>query len=126
LSVGKFDSLWDRASAILHQGVDGMVGDRIRYRHNGVWLGDVTVAEDDRVIPGFILFDVENPNWSTERDETLGHKKQVKVGVRYVDHPARGDRIEHPKLGAGLYQPAGADPQNDGDYWIFDIQKVSA
>lgn len=119
--MSAFDSLWDRASKLLDSTVDNVLGDRLRYRHNGVWLG----TGDPAVVEGFVRF--FNPLLNTEElDETLGSRKRVKISMDLVDEPIQSDRIQHPKLGPGWFRPAGDAPDNEGRYWLFDVQRASA
>lgn len=122
-----FDSLWDQYSGILDERVDAVVGDRIRYRRDGQWLGDAELPVEERVIPGFILF-YGQPRGIDEVDETLGTRKRVKIAMALIgdEEPDRSDRIQHPKLGPGFFQPSGSDPETEGRYWLFDVQKASA
>jgi hypothetical protein len=119
-----FDSLWSKAAAIMDNAVDGVTGDRIRYRHGGVWLGPADMPEASRVIPAFVI-NVGAARSIDEFDETLGNRWRVKVAVTLLDHPHPTDRLEHPNLGPGLFMPGGSDPENDGRYWLFDVQKAS-
>lgn len=120
-----FDSLWERASALLDVGVDSVVGDRLRYRHNGVWLGAPAAAGEPAVVEAFVL-NVSAPLNLEEIDETLGTRPRVKIAKALVDLPVRGDRIQHPRLGPGWFQPSGAAPDSDGRYWVFDVQECAA
>jgi hypothetical protein len=123
--MGAFDSLWDAASARMDAVVDEKVGDRLRYRRGGVWLGDPQVAEGDRTIAGFV-FDENTPTNVDEIDEVLGNRKRVKVAKALVALPDKTDRIQHPRLGPGLFRPAGTVPEAQGRYWLFDVQEASA
>lgn len=122
--MGTFDSIWDKASKVLDRGVDGMVGDRLRYRHRGVWLGAVPAGGVDAVVAGFVINDAAALNIN-EVDETLGSRWRVKISSALVDQPIQSDRIQHPKMGSGWFCPAGSQIENDGRYWIFDVQKVT-
>ena len=120
-----FDGIWARAARVLDTAVDSVVGDRLRYRHRGVWLGPLDVAEPERVVEGFVLINAGSLN-TDEIDETLGHRRRVKISIALVDDPIQSDRIQHPMLGPGWFCPAGATPENDGRYWIFDVQGCRA
>jgi hypothetical protein len=122
--MSMFDSIWDTASRMLDKPVDNILGDRMRYWHDGVWLGDASVSPDRRVTPGFVVFAV-GPQNIDEIDETLGNRKRVKIARDLVDMPNRNDRIQHPKLGPGWFCPSGAQPETEGRYWIFDVQGAS-
>lgn len=120
-----FDSLWDRASKVLDTTVDSVLGDRVRYRHNGVWLGTAPAGYADPVVEAFIVYAVAPLNID-EIDETLGNRKRVKIAKDLVDEPIQSDRIQHPKLGEGWFRPAGNAPDTEGRYWVFDVQGASA
>ncbi len=119
--MGMFDSLWDRASAVLDTSVDAVVGDRLRYRHNGVWLG----SGDPAVVEGFVLFELAADGMD-ELDSRFSSRPRVKIAKALVDEPIRTDRIQHPKLGTGWFQPGGNAPATDGRYWLFDVQACPA
>jgi len=123
--MSPFDSLWDKYSKILDDNVDRGVGDRIRYQRAGVWLGDTDLPPAERSIPGFVLF-FGAPRNIDEIDEGLGSRTRVKVSMDLIgtDEPLRSDRIQHPKLGPGSFQPSGSIPETEGRYWIFDVQKA--
>lgn len=115
-----FNSIWDRYSGIMDRKVDAVLGDRLRYRHAGEWLGD---GDDPaaRTIEGFIVIgDREGPQ--TDYDEILDRQTRVKIAREIVGEVSRDDRIAHPKLGDGYWQPIGALRTTDGRYWIFDVQ----
>lgn len=123
--MGVFDSLWDRASALLDTNVDAILSDRVRYRHRGQWLGAAPQGEVDAVCAAFIVY-ANAPLNIGELDETLGSRVRVKIAKALVDEPIQTDRIQHPKLGDGWFRPAGSTPETEGRYWIFDVQKASA
>jgi hypothetical protein len=117
------DSPWDALSARMDADVDDGVGDRILYSTDG--------SDPVAVLPGFVLFDSETgegltrSSFGLQLDETLGSRNRIKIRADLIGGaPQRNHRIRHPKLGNFLWQPAGSDPETQGRYVIFDIQKV--
>lgn len=105
--------------------VDSGVGDRVRYWHNGKWLGVAPVGYTDPVVEAFVIIAAAPVNLDGI-DEILGNRKRIKISREYVDEPLRSDRIAHPLLGEGWFRPAGGQPETEGRYVIFDVQKASA
>jgi hypothetical protein len=105
---------WDDAAAAMDAEVDARLGDTISYALDGVNFVDM---------PGFVLPAVEGIGLN-ELDPALGHRWRVKISKALVAEPLRTHRLSHPKLGVDTYRPAGDDPDDQGRYWIFDIQKV--
>jgi hypothetical protein len=120
-----FESYWDRASGRMDAIVDGKLADRLRYQSGGLWLGDPAVADADRTIPGFVI-DANDTVNIDEIDEALGNRKRLKVAKAILPLPAKTDKIQHPRLGAGWFRPGGALPQTEGRYWVFDVQETGA
>jgi hypothetical protein len=116
--VSAFDSLWDAAAAKMDAAVDSMLGDALQVRLAG--------APAFVAMQGFVVDDSEPQAFDTALDETLGTRKRVKIAKALMPVPSRNHRIQHPRLGPGTFAPAGSDPQSQGRYWIFDVQKVTA
>jgi len=114
-------SIWDRAAAIMDRVVDGVVGDRVQYKHRGVWLG----SGSPPVVEAFVLQFGSNPSIE-DLDEPLGNRWRLKIARTLLDEPLQSDRFQHPKLGPGWFRPGDALPDNEGRYHIFDVQKASA
>lgn len=120
-----FDGIWERAAATLDRGVDGMLSDRVRYKHGGEWLGDPTAPDDERTVEAFVVYIDKMPSLENEMDEALGSRTMLKIRRDLLPQPATSDRILHPKLGAGTFKPASGMPQTDGRYWLIEVQETS-
>lgn len=115
--MSDFSSLWDSAADLMDGAVDNLLGDRIRYKR--------ATDADFVVIEGFVVIEVAGETVE-ENDEIVSSIPRLKVAKTTIAHPSLADRIQHPKLGSGTYRPLGSDPQTQGRYWVFDVQKVSA
>jgi len=97
--------------------VDARLADTISYSPNG---GATYVDMLGYVLPFSQGLGLD------ELDPTLGSRWRVKLAKALVPLPARTHRLQHPKLGVGTtWRPAGNDPEDQGRYWIFDIQKAA-
>lgn len=107
---------WDDLAAQMDLVVDNGLGDTIQLALNGLTFVDVQ---------GFVL-----PFAASEGlgafDETLGSRIRVKLAKAIVgeEEPSRAIRLRSAKLGSSTWRPAGSHPDDQGRYWIFDIQKV--
>jgi hypothetical protein len=59
-------------------------------------------------------------------DEPLGTRKRVKMprSLFPTGEPSRSVQLRHARLGAGTYRAAGGEPEEQGRYILFDVQKV--
>ena len=105
---------WDNYSALMDEEVDARLADTIPY-DSGAGFVD---------IPGYVIPFGEGLGLDG-LDPSLGTRWRVKVRKSLVPDPSRDHRLTHHKLGAGIWRPSGEDPEDQGRYWIFDIQKAS-
>lgn len=108
---------WDDYANQMDDAVDDMLGDVINVSLDG---GLNYTARQ-----GFIIFAVESMGIGG-LDEPLGSTRRVKLRSSYFTNglPDRQTRLTSPKLGSAVYMPAGSDPEEQGRYVIFDIQKA--
>ncbi len=109
-------SAWDALSAQMDREVDAALGDTIQLALNGTSFVDQ---------PGFVLT-VGSTDGLAGFDEILGSRIRVKMAKSIIgeDEPSRDIRLKAAKLGADTYRPAGSKPDDQGRYWLFDIQKA--
>jgi len=109
---------WDEASAAMDEGVDARLSDTVAYSTDeGATFTNIAA---------YVLPFAEGLGLN-EIDPALGSRWRIKVAKSIVDEPKRTHRLKHHKLGANtVWRPAGDDPDEQGRYWIFDIQKVGA
>lgn len=111
---------WDALAARMDGLVDQKLGDRISYSTDG--------GATFPVIAGFVIFNNEPLSFPLQTDELLGSILRLKVNKSLLAYPDPAHRIRHELLtdryGAATFQPAGTDPEEQGRYWLFDIQKV--
>lgn len=105
---------WDQASAAMDSAVDALLGDTIAYAANGVTFVD---------IKGFVLF-TDAPLGLDATDEIFDSRPRVKIDRTVVPYPDPQHRLRHAKLGPGTYRPAGSVPEQQGRYWLFDVERV--
>lgn len=107
---------WDTASSKMDIAVDERLGDTISYStDSGVTFTD---------LPGFVLFFTEGFGLNS-LDSALGSRPRVKIRKDLIGEVnPRTHRLRHPRLGADTYRPGNDDPDDQGRYVIFDIQKV--
>lgn len=106
---------WDAASTKMDEDVDAHLSDTILYS---------TSAGVFEEIPGYILPFAEGLALGPV-DGALGSRWRVKIAKAHIEEPSRNHRLRHPKLGDdAVWRPAGENPDDQGRYWIFDIQKV--
>ena len=106
---------WDAASAKMDSLVDDRLADTIRYATDGIPFEDVA---------GYVIPYTEGLALG-EIDPSLGSRYRVKIAKAVMPEILQRHRLKHPKLGADTWRPAGEDPDEQGRYWIFDIQKAS-
>jgi hypothetical protein len=112
-------SVWEDRALAMDQAVDEHLGDTIQASFNAGATFAPTM--------GFVLPDVEGGDLRGF-DEPLGSRVRVKLaraafpGGRLPSYD--DDRFQHPRLGAGLFRPAGSEPREQGRYYIFDVQKA--
>lgn len=106
---------WDAASAMMDTDVDARLSDTIAYSI------DEGASFDE--VAGYILPFAEGLGLGPI-DPILGSRYRAKIAKALIPEPDRTHRLRHPKLGDATFRPAGADPDDQGRYWIFDIQAV--
>lgn len=107
---------WDSASARLDDAVDERLADTISYSVDGATFAD---------LPGYVLPATVGIGFG-ELDPGLGTRWRIKIRQSLIPLPTRDHRLTHPMLGADVWRPAGEEPEEQGRYWIFDIQKAAA
>lgn len=105
---------WDQASAAMDEQIDARLGDTISYAANGVTFVD---------LKGYVLFE-EAPLGLEAIDEIMGSRPRIKISKAVVPCPEPVHRLRSAKLGAETYRPAGSAPENQGRYWIFDVERI--
>lgn len=114
--MSDFDSMWDSAVATLIGAADTFVGNTILYKRAG--------ETEFSAIKGYVLQETVGETVD-EIDEIVASLPRVKIAKSKLPIVATSDRLQHPKIGPGIYRPLGAIPDRQGDYWTFDVQKVS-
>jgi hypothetical protein len=117
--MSDFDSIWEAAAARMDAAVDTYLGDTILVQMGG--------GEFDPFVPmkAFVIdVDASQPTDFDPIDEPLGNRKRIKIAKGTMPVVSVNHRIKHPRLGEGVYRPSGALPENQGRYWLFDVQKV--
>lgn len=110
-------SMWDRWSGTLDTAVDGILGDTIAFADDGMTFVDVQ---------GFVITVEGRPGGLDEYDSALGSRNRVKMSRAIIGEPHPRQRLMHAKLGEGRFQPGGDAPDEDGRYYIFDVQKAES
>lgn len=105
---------WDEFSLTMDQEVDDRLGDAIDYAANGVTF----VA-----IKGFVQF-TPAPDGLDATDEIFDVRPRVKIAKAIVPYPDPQHRLRAARLGNATYRPAGSVPENQGRYWVFDVERV--
>jgi hypothetical protein len=97
--------------------VDSVLGDSIRFSSDG---GSTWSTQS-----GFVL-SAAMTGGIVGMDEPLGGRMRVKMARDlFTDGlPGRSVRLEHARLGTGTFRPAGGEPEEQGRYILFDVQKV--
>lgn len=108
---------WSDLAAKMDMSVDTALGDAIRFS------SDIGVSWTMQ--QGFVL-SAAVTNGIVGMDEPLGGKMRVKMPRDlFVDGvPDRRVRLQHARLGPGTFRPAGGEPEEQGRYILFDVQKV--
>jgi len=114
--ASNFESMWAGLSQTLHDNVDKYLGDALSYAVDGVTF----VSH-----PGFALDVVIGEESVAGLDDDFAVRKRVKIRKSIVPSVELSHRVRHPKLGAGTFRPTNSVPQTEGEYWLFDVQKVS-
>jgi hypothetical protein len=103
--------------------VDSRLGDSITYIVDGAPLES---APGVPTIPGYIILVNADGSFAgtLERFNPHQHRWKCKVHKRFLPGlPDIRHRIEHSKLDA-TYRPAADTLDDDGDYYLFDLQKA--
>lgn len=106
---------WDVASEKMDEDVDARLSDTINYST------DEGASYEE--IAGYVLPFAEGLGLGPI-DAPLGSRYRVKIRKTLIPEPHRTHRLRHRLLGDATYRPAGSDPDDQGRYWIFDVQKV--
>lgn len=108
---------WSDLSAQMDEAVDTALGDTITTSldEGGTWAP----------VQGFVL-PASSTGGIVGMDEPLGQRSRVKMprDLFPAGEPDRKVRIQHTRLGAGIYRPCGGESENQGRYVLFDVQKV--
>lgn len=109
---------WETHSPQMDDDIDSRLGDTISLSLDaGATFSDIV---------GYILLVVVSSGIDGF-DETLGYRPRAKIRKTIIgaDPPDRSVvRLRSAKLGDFTYQPAGGEPDDQGRYWLFDIQKI--
>lgn len=95
--------------------VDAHLGDPVWYRAEG--------SSRYVKVPGFFLNEAKG-GYDPELDD-ITRREQLKISQQHVPEVRRGDRIKRSMESPVTYQPENANPEEDGRYWIFNIQRVT-
>lgn len=108
---------WSELAAKMDATVDTALGDTIQLSLNS----GATYA----AVQGFVAPFVAGIGIGA-MDEPLGSRNRVKLDRALFGGgmPGRNVRVQHPMLGAGTYRPASGEPEEQGRYVLFDVQKV--
>ena len=108
---------WEDLAAQMDSVVDGTLGDSIRFSNDAgaTWSNQ----------KGFVL-SASMTNGIIGMDEPLGAAMRVKMArdLFPTGVPARTVRLSHARLGPDTFRPAGGEPEEQGRYILFDVQKV--
>jgi hypothetical protein len=111
---------FDELKARMDADVDTGVGNTILYR-----LTEASPALEwpagSPGIPGFIQLKNQDPALGMISPHQ--HRWFCKVHKRFLpDGPNIRNRIDHPNLGGVTHRPASDTIDDDGDYYLFDLQ----
>jgi hypothetical protein len=109
---------WDDLAAKMDADVDTVLGDTILFSADA---GSSWSSEN-----GFVL-SASMTNGIIGMDEPLGARMRVKMARDLFGAsglPGRSVRLQHARLGQGTYRPAGGEPEEQGRYILFDVQRV--
>ncbi len=106
---------WEQASQLMDDTVDDTLGDTISYAANGVSFSEIR---------GFVIF-FGAPPVLDGIDEIIGSRPRAKIAKSKVPYPDPSHRLRCPKrLGPHTFKPAGALPEEQGRYYIFDLERA--
>lgn len=108
---------WEDLAAQMDATVDAAVGDAIELSTNS--------GASFQPVQGFVAPYVAGMGIGGF-DEPLGSRNRVKLLRSYFADgvPGRDVRLRSPRLGAGTFRPASSEPEEQGRYVLFDVQKV--
>lgn len=98
--------------------VDADLGDSISYR-TGAALPPLESAPGKPTIPAFLILRNSEVDLGRPPIWTCKVHRSFLPGL-----PATTHRIDHPKLDGVTYRPATDTLDDDGDYYLFDLQKA--
>jgi hypothetical protein len=110
---------WEQLSALMDGKIDEVLGDGLTLSRGGGAF---------KPLQGFVITAAEPQNGDADYlDPILGVRKRVKVQLAVLELK-EGDRVRHPKLGAGTWKILGPEPDEatQGRYLIADVQKAGA
>jgi len=64
--------------------------------------------------------------------DEIPQRKRLKIDAAELERavgrpkPSTHDRIQHPRLGEGVWRPSSKKPRQSGRSWIFDVQRSTA
>lgn len=107
---------WADHSALMDEVVDDEVGDDVLYQ-----IPPAAAVS----LKAFILF--EEPILGHDAIDDILSRKRLKIRRSLVGKPISSHRIQCvAKLGAGTFRPVGKGADEQGRYWICDLEKVAA
>lgn len=107
-------SNWDDHAALMDATVDDRLGDTIEYAANGVNFVDMK---------GYVQF-TDAVSGLDATDEIFDSRPRVKIAKAVLPYPDPAHRLKSTKLGAATYRPGGSVPQEQGRYWLFDVERI--
>lgn len=110
---------WDAASSLMDDKVDDLLGDTINMSTDG---GATFTARKGFYLPFAASPGIEGIDEIMASKPMLKVRKSLFPGGRYPSYDY--DRFQTAKLGAAVFRPSGAEPQDQGRYYIFDVQKA--
>lgn len=106
----------------VNAGVDSRLGDSLVYETAiGVALAPLPAGLTSVI--GFVRNDADEGGY----DGISPHRQRwtLKIGKVYLpDGPKPEHRLTCARLGGVWYHPGPKTPQQDGDYWLCDLQKA--
>lgn len=108
---------WSDHAARMDDKVDLMLGDDIELAVDGVTFIPVK---------GFIIRPTESVDGIIGLDGPLGSRYRAKLNNALFlgEGPSNATRLRSTKLPAGTWKAGGDDPDEQGRYVIFDLQKA--
>lgn len=105
--------------ARLDDSVDDVLGDSIEVRHGvGPWVPRMA----------FIQFDVagsSNQGFGIDEIDSLRTRTRLKIRQTHIPTPSTAVTIRATGKLAGIWRLSGDIPEQEGRYWLLDIQKAS-